>query len=331
MRDWNLQLNRSIMSGATGVQKVLLKIRRSVQDGNYYEAHQMYHSVCQRLIKQKKVDDAVELLYSGILNMLEHSQTGSAIDLTERLLEVYDRQHLPLTDSSRACLVDVFSAFPLDSTECEQFSKLCSRWSAKHQESPFGDPQLQHVFGYRYFKNQKYYDAESHFIYGNIDSSKALGYMAAEWASVDEEMDSGYPIARAVLQLLAIGKLDDAKAALATFLKTFLESRPAIVTSTQKLVGRDLPIFSSGYLNFSQLAIECIDRQAGDLFINLMSFYQALLSEDGFLLQLAEMVAGAYFNTGPRKKQINPLMDMMKGLFSGPAAPQQISHISEMD
>ncbi|KAJ8322837.1 hypothetical protein O5D80_008367 [Batrachochytrium dendrobatidis] len=320
------------MSGSVGVQKVLLKLSKSVQEGNYYEAHQMYHSVCQRYLKQKKTAEAIELLHNGIFNMLEHKQTGSALDLFERLLDVFDKQTPALSSAHRACILSVFAAFPLDAVECDQFTKLCTRWSIKHQDNPFGDPQIHHMFGSKYFQHYRYYDAESHFVHGNIDSAKALGVMAAEWVHVDEAMDQGYPIARAVLQLLVMGKIDDAKIALSTFLKIFVEDHPNAIVSTQRLSGRDLPVFTSAYLNFAQLTIECIDRQAGDLYMNLVHFYTTVLGEDGYMLTIAETIAAAYFDQGPRKKQDNPLMNMMKGLFAGPPSGQaQQNQITEMD
>lgn len=36
------------MSSAKGTDKVLDKLKVSVEEGNYYEAHQMYRTVCRR-------------------------------------------------------------------------------------------------------------------------------------------------------------------------------------------------------------------------------------------------------------------------------------------
>lgn len=51
-----------------GTAKVLHKLKKSVEDGNYYEAHQMYHSVFQRYVT---VDSLIqEHRYNKILTQL---------------------------------------------------------------------------------------------------------------------------------------------------------------------------------------------------------------------------------------------------------------------
>ncbi|KAI8927851.1 hypothetical protein BC831DRAFT_450721 [Entophlyctis helioformis] len=309
------------MSGGAGVQKTLEKLRKSVQDGNYYEAHQMYHSACQRLLKQKKPADAIELLHSGILNMVEHDQTGSAIDLAERLLDVLDGQQTALDDSARDHLVEIFLAFPLQSAGCDQFTRLCIRWSSKNPQFPLGDPSLHHVFGSRYFKEQQYYDAESHFVYGTIDSAKALGIMAFEWSRQDTSIDAGYFINRAVLQLLAINRIDEAKAAFTSFVASFRDANPDAVTDTIAIgSGQDFSVYSSAHMSFVELTLEAIDRNAGDVLSNMLTAFRPLLAQDPFVLQMAEVVAGNLFNVGPRRKQVNPFAEIMKGLFADPGS-----------
>ena len=55
----------------------------------------------------------------------------------------------------------------------------------------------------RYFKAKDYYQAEHHFVSGTIDSAKALGWMAFQWAEEGYECDKGYFIARGVLVWVA--------------------------------------------------------------------------------------------------------------------------------
>ncbi len=64
----------------------------------------MYHSVSQRYLKQKKFQDAIDLLFDGCKNMIQYQQLGSVIDLTERLLEVFELNGLGLSDVTRAIL-----------------------------------------------------------------------------------------------------------------------------------------------------------------------------------------------------------------------------------
>lgn len=136
----------------SGVQKVLEKLKNNVANGDYYEAYQMYHSVSQRFIKQKKYSNAIELLVDGCKNMLQYNQHGSAIDLSERLIDIYELQGLGLCEITKTQLVDLFHHFPLDSSFCDTFVKLVIKWSIKHGQDPLGDAVLQHAFGAGYLK-----------------------------------------------------------------------------------------------------------------------------------------------------------------------------------
>ena len=85
----------------SGVNRVLQKIQASVQAGNYYEAHQMYHSVSQRFLKQKKISDAIDLVQDGAIQMLRHDQSGSALDLCSRMIDIFESFKLGVNDETR--------------------------------------------------------------------------------------------------------------------------------------------------------------------------------------------------------------------------------------
>ena len=92
-----------------GVSKVLLKLQSCIQEGNFYEAHQMYHSISQRLLKQKKGPEALDLIQQGAKEMAAHGQLSSALDLTSRLLDAFDTLSMSLNDEIRGFLFVVFS------------------------------------------------------------------------------------------------------------------------------------------------------------------------------------------------------------------------------
>jgi len=100
-------------------------------------------------------------------------------------------------------LVELFDHFDLQSSFAIEFVRDALRWSGKNGAHASGDPYLHHVFGMRYFKAKDYYQAEHHFVSGTIDSAKALGWMAFQWAEEGYECDKGYFIARGVLVWVA--------------------------------------------------------------------------------------------------------------------------------
>lgn len=140
------------MSNVKGIQKVLTKLEQSIKDGNFYEASQMYHSISQRYIKQSKQNEAILLLSSGISNLLAANQPASALDLSIRLLDVY--QNIPQDSTSRSRLMDIFYAFPITSESSKpyryEFAKLCKRWSSKINEG--GDELLNHDLGFGFYQ-----------------------------------------------------------------------------------------------------------------------------------------------------------------------------------
>ena len=157
----------------SGVSKTIEKIQKSIADGNYYEAHQMVHSVSQRLFKQKKTQEAVALLFEGTQSMLNHQEFGSALDLVARLMDIYDTMENPDKD----LFLNLFLLFPLKSPSCDDFVKMVLKWSSKLSNNPLGDPYYHHAFGSRYYAEGLFYDAEFHYVHGTLDSAKALGRM----------------------------------------------------------------------------------------------------------------------------------------------------------
>ncbi|KAJ1548064.1 hypothetical protein HK096_005994 [Nowakowskiella sp. JEL0078] len=194
------------MAKDKGVDKVLNKLAASVALGNYYEAHQMYHSVCQRMhlivtqryLKQNKISDALDLLQSGVKNLLKYSQVGSASDLCQRLLDIFVDKEIKVTDDSLARIIDIFQDYPVSDPSCKDFVRNALRWSTKFSQYPSGDPSLHHVFGLKFYKDCDFYEAEAHFALGNVDSARAAGHLAWEWGSEKHVEDPGYFVARIV-------------------------------------------------------------------------------------------------------------------------------------
>jgi hypothetical protein len=128
----------------TGVEKTLAKLKANVEKGDYYEAFQMYHSISQRYIKQKKLDQAATLLADGALNMLDHNQHGSAVDLSERLIDVFQSQNTSI-ESARGVLLEIFYKYPLRTSYCDQYVLLITKFAKE-------DVHLHHAIGCFYLQ-----------------------------------------------------------------------------------------------------------------------------------------------------------------------------------
>ncbi|KAI8587349.1 hypothetical protein BDZ88DRAFT_398712 [Geranomyces variabilis] len=310
-------------SSTAGIARVLAKLSKSVDDGNYYEAHQMYHSVSRRYLRTDPAA-ACELLHQGALNMLRHDQIGSAADLAQRLLDVYESVPIRVTDAERGSqartrLLDIFHAFPLKTEQCDNFVRAAVKWSARGDgAAPLGDPQIHHAIGSRYYAEKQYFDAESHFIYGTLDSARAWARMALEWSTEGYFPDPGYFVARAVLPYLALRKIGSAATMFETFRWAGLKGAALPFSSADGSESFPLVLYASSLLNFCQFLILCVQRDAATQFTALRARYRDVIAFDGYLVELVEKIAEGFFDLGP-KKPVNPLEAMMKSLFAGPS------------
>ncbi|KAJ3108224.1 Golgi to ER traffic protein 4 [Phlyctochytrium planicorne] len=284
----------------SGVNKVLEKLAKSVEDGNYYEVHQMYHSVSNRYMKQKKTADAIALLHSGAKLLLTHKQVGSGSDLAIRLLDIFQTQSIPVDDANKGLILEIFDLYPLD------------------DNNYIGD------FERSVIPEKLYFDAEHHFAYGTTDSAKSAGKMAFEWSQEGYIPDGGYFIARSVLQYLALKRLNSAVQCFESFSKQVAEKMPSLVKekipfrSVLEGTTTDLNFLAYPLANFTQLLLYAIQRDAADQFTLLRAEYRKSLEMDYYLYQLVDRIADVWFGLGP-KKEPNVIEDLMKSLFAGPA------------
>merc|ERR1711963_148315 len=73
--------------GAAGASRVLAKLNASLENGNFYEAHQMYRTLYYRYTAQKKYGEIESMLYEGAVKLFDKDQGGSGADLSKLYLE----------------------------------------------------------------------------------------------------------------------------------------------------------------------------------------------------------------------------------------------------
>ncbi|CAG8529690.1 1843_t:CDS:2 [Diversispora eburnea] len=272
------------MSSSKGTEKVLEKLKDSVESGNYYEAHQMYRTVSRRYLKQKKFDHAIDLLFSGAQLLLTHKQTGSGGDLCLYMITAYSEAELPVSEESRARIIKLLELCPSDAPGRKKFIDSSVSWSINCGKNPSGDPELHHFIGELLWRDKKYSEAEPHFLAGTSNCNEAYGKMLAEWSDQDHPSKRGVYIARAVLQYLCLRSIRDAKTSFEKFIFEVSSKDPSlkigIVPYRPTITGDfvDVTIYSLPLLNFLQFLILTVQRDASDLFINLRNKYKNDLS-----------------------------------------------------
>ncbi|CAG8603255.1 6337_t:CDS:2 [Ambispora leptoticha] len=317
------------MASTKGTDKVLEKIQESLNNKNYYEAHQMYRTVCRRLIKQKQYDKAIDVLYSGAQSLLEHKQSGSGTDLSLYLIDAYLAEELSVNDESRDRIIKLLELFPHDEPGRKRFIDAAISWSIKTGDSPAGDPALHHYVAELLWKDKIYQEAEPHFLAGTSASSASYGKMLAEWSSQDDPSKRGAYLARAVLQYLCLRSIRDAKIAFDSFVAEILSKNPGLATDTVSyrptLTGDSIEITiydNAPLINFLQLLILMVQRDAPDLFTALRNKYKDCLAIEPSFEDLLNRIGEVFFNIQvQRPQQLSFLQDLMSSLFSQPGVP----------
>ncbi|KAG0224787.1 hypothetical protein BGW41_004960 [Actinomortierella wolfii] len=320
------------MAAAKGTARVLKKLEKSVQDGNYYEAHQMYRTVANRYVKSHTYDEAIELLYSGSMLLLKKEQFGSGTDLATYVVEVYTLAKVPVTDQSRDRIFDMADLMGKEVTQRKKFLQNAIRhvfWSASNSQYPNGDPLLQHYLGLKFWKEKDYAQAEAHLLVGTQESAEALGLALFEWSEQEPKHDKGAYLLRGVLQVLAMKNLRDAN----TVFQTFIELLPASYKAGEAKLAdgvatsstvRSIPTYRSSLINFTQLLLMACQTGNPVLYKQLAAKYKPVLAIDENFGALMVTIGELFFDVhAPR--QTNMLADLMNSLFSGPPAPSSSS------
>ncbi|RKP09912.1 hypothetical protein THASP1DRAFT_3220, partial [Thamnocephalis sphaerospora] len=163
-----------------GTSNVLLKLKASVEEGKYYEAHQMYRSVCNRYVKAKNYDKAVRLLASGARVLLDHEQYGSGVDLALYLVEVYASAEFPVDKKRLGLIVELIDRIPTNVQSRKQLIAASILWTAKASGTPSGNAELHDHVGALYWKEGDFAEAERHFFLGTTEGAAAWGEMLYE-------------------------------------------------------------------------------------------------------------------------------------------------------
>ncbi|CAO3672079.1 unnamed protein product [Rhizopus stolonifer] len=168
------------------------------------------------------------------------------------------------------------------------------------------------------YKEKKYSQAEEHLLLGTDHSAGLLGTQAYEWATEENSSSKGIYLARAALQYAASKDIHFANLAYKNFIQA--GAQPKVNEHKVRKAPADEPtpvdLYGDSWINFTQLVLLTIQRDASDLFKELKSKYQGLYGCENNFIELMEDIGLVYFNIPKPKKQGNMLQEMMANLFS---------------
>lgn len=326
------------------MERTLAKLQKSVEDGKYYDAHQMYRTVVNRYVAQHKYSDAIELLDSGAMSLLKAKQSGSGADLANYLVQVYETGNISVDASSTSRLgrlAQLISEASTDEPGLHTFTDASISWSTKG-EVPSGDPDLHHAFGTIYQKLDLQ-RAEQHFLLGNAASGPALGRLLYDWSTDDTPPNKALYVLRCVLGYLTLRNIRGATTSLSSFIALVSKNEPSLLSSS---TSDTITAFTIPLLNFAQLLVLLVQKaDAAQLFLDLRSKYKtAIASLDSSFREGVEdsldRIAELYFGIRPqRQQQPNILQGLMSSMFAPQSqqatratpSPAQLPPSSELD
>ncbi|XP_031554158.1 Golgi to ER traffic protein 4 homolog [Actinia tenebrosa] len=284
-----------------GIQRVLQKLNKSIEEGSYYEAHQMIRTLYFRYTSQKKYNDAAELLHNGACLFLKHKQVGSGNDLALLMLECFKNSKQQADKTSLQKILSIFKLYdPEDFQDRQEFLQRALNWTKEVDPSQkYGNTDLHHECAKIYWQEKNYGESRYHFLYTHDGLQCAK--MLIEFATT-----RGYPgeqdlfVTQTVLQFLC---LPNANTANIVFLK-YTEFHPEF--SSQE------PPFPKPLLNFVWLLLSAIKRQGSlSLFTVLCEKYQPTLERDPTYKIYLDRIAQLFFGLPP------PQPTGMQGIMGG--------------
>lgn len=314
-----------VVAPSSGTSKQLQKLEKRVQDGDYYEAQQMYKSVHSRYLHAKKYSEAIELLSSGAVAMLKHGQVTCGTELGLLLIQTLTVAKIPFDSSAIDQIRAIFNAYPraADSQQeseasnsgvvsseaavaartrvegCTSFLRAALKWSMETGGFSRGAPELHDMLGEYVWSESpvpEMMKASQHFVRGN--QPDAFAKVVVECMNKCYPSEADLVIARAVLLYLSLGNLRDANRLWDSV--------------KQRLSGSSQEFPNSPLLHFVKFLLSTLERDALPLFRMLRQKYKPSLDRDPSLDEYLDEIAERFYNVQRKNGMQGMIGDFMK-------------------
>ncbi|KAL5285523.1 GET4 family protein [Megaselia abdita] len=296
-------------NGGRGVARVLGKLENSIQEGNFYEAHQMYRTLFFRYSGQNKVDDCLSLLHSGAKLFLEKEQYSSGADLILLLLTTLGKRSKPEKeeiDEWVEKLGNLIGKMKPTVVERQDIITKSIQWAFEVSKS-YATPLLHKKIGQILWTEGSFLQARKHILLSKEGVTSGRMLVAFSTASgYKTEID--LIITQFILQQLCA--LKEPEVSEITF-KTYTLNHPDIKKSA--------PPFNLALLNFLWFLIELVKQQAvrEAVFKKIVELYKPSLDRDPEFKVYLEKIGRIYFNIQePAQNRNGPLSGLFGEVFN---------------
>ncbi|KAK7018807.1 Golgi to ER traffic protein 4 [Halocaridina rubra] len=269
--------------GGRGVTRVLTKLKSSVEEGRYYEAHQMYRTLYFRYCGQQKYDEVLDLLYDGASLLLQHDQQTSGADLALLMLDVLEKSKTKPTEHHIKRIANLFELLNNGTPERHQYLVRSVKWSSA-EAYKLGHPRLHQLLAQTLWKEKNYGSARYHYLRSE-DGGGCADML------VELHLLRGYPsevdlfLTQAVLQYLCLQKKVEAS----EVFEIYTKKHPNITKQRG-------PPFILPLLNFLWLLLSAIETGKVMQFTVLCEQYQPSLKRDPLYREYLDRIGQLFFN-----------------------------------
>jgi len=283
-------------AGGAGTERVMSKLKKSIENENYYEAHQMYRTLYFRYVGQRKFEELEGMLYDGAVLLFSHNQVESALDLSKLYVETLKEGDFKPEDSKFIKICRLYDEIPPDNVDKASFLTTCLKWSSYSPSSAHGNPRLHQYIAYSLWKQGKYPESRQHFL--QSCDGEGCGSMLIEFHTnkgFSSEMDKF--IAQTVFQYLCLKK--HLVAAVAFY--AYTQGHPRIQRG---------PPYSNPLLNFLWFLLLAIETSSSlSAFTVLCEKYKKFIDRDPQFIEYLDKIGQLFFGV--------PAPERPQGMFSG--------------
>ncbi|RWS20299.1 CGI-20 protein-like protein [Leptotrombidium deliense] len=305
----------------TKSDKIVLKLKRLIDSGEYYEAHQLYRTLFFRYTNGKRYEELQELLFAGATELLSKNQFNSGADLASLYIDSVnqDPQMKQRLQDDKVCIQlsermgELLHKIPSKSTERIDFMMS----ALKMKSDVFPLPLIHYQFALILWREKNFSDSRYHFLYSPESCGEDCALMLIEYhvtAGYHSEVDLF--IAQFILQLLCSKqtkrKITESNAAGCSYStkingcksrqETYANIALRCFTTKHPDIQRNNPPFLLPLLNFLWFLLLAIDSGKANTFKVLCDLYSPLLNRDPtykeYLSKIGELYFGMQSPTG---------------------------------
>eukprot|EP00092_Neocalanus_flemingeri_P007572 GFUD01008172.1.p1 GENE.GFUD01008172.1~~GFUD01008172.1.p1 ORF type:complete len:337 (-),score=90.00 GFUD01008172.1:184-1194(-) len=281
-----------------GTERVLSKLKSSIENENYYEAHQMYRTLYFRYLGQKKYGELETMLFDGAVLLFSHDEVGSGTDLAKLYVDTLNQSEAGPEEIHFLRISKLYQLIPCDNVDKPVYLSTCLKWSNKDTGSSVGHPRLHQHIAYGLWQNKQYPESRQHFLQ-SCDGA-GCAHMLVEFHQArgfNSELDLF--IAQTVLQYLCLKK----SLAAATALRVYTEEHPKI---------KGGPPYPHPLLNFLWFLLLSIQTsQSVSAYTVLCEKYKQFIDRDPQYLEYLDKIGQHFFGVPA------PVKPRPGGMFSG--------------